>query len=292
MDLFDTSSSEEASEKQQPSLLTAFNLENDIVFFDIESTGLHVLKDRIIQIALIKYKKDGSEPDEREFMVNPMIPISAEAMQVHGITPDMIKDKPPFSEVAQEIADFIGDADLAGYNSDRFDLPMLTEELFRNGIELNPEERRTIDVQKIFYKMQPRTLKAALQFYCQKELEGAHDALADVRATVEVFAGQIVKYEGVDYIDGDGFVTKAPIKNDMQAIHEFISDYRTVDFTQRLRRDHKGDIIFNFGKYTNQKVADVFSRDKNYYHWIMQKDFSSQVKKIVKKIMEEVEAAT
>ena len=169
---------------------------------------------------------------------------------------------------------------------------MLTEELFRNGIELNPEERRTIDVQKIFYKMQPRTLKAALQFYCQKELEGAHDALADVRATVEVFAGQIVKYEGVDYIDGDGFVTKAPIKNDMQAIHEFISDYRTVDSTQRLRRDHKGDIIFNFGKYTNQKVADVFSRDKNYYHWIMQKDFSSQVKKIVKKIMEEVEAAT
>ena len=237
MDLFDTSSSEEASEKQQPSLLTAFNLENDIVFFDIESTGLNVLKDRIIQIALIKYKKDGSEPDEREFMVNPMIPISAEAMQVHGITPDMIKDKPPFSEVAQEIADFIGDADLAGYNSDRFDLPMLTEELFRNGIELNPEERRTIDVQKIFYKMQPRTLKAALQFYCQKELEGAHDALADVRATVEVFAGQIVKYEGVDYIDGDGFVTKAPIKNDMQAIHEFIS---CLLYTSPSPRDQRG----------------------------------------------------
>ncbi len=292
MDLFDTSSSDKSQESQPTSLLTEFNLDNDIVFFDIESTGLNVLKDRIIQIALIKYKKDGSQPEEREFLVNPMIPISAEAMQVHGITPDMIKDKPPFSEYAQEIADFIGDADLAGYNSDRFDLPMLTEELFRNGIELNAEERRTIDVQKIFYKMQPRTLKAALQFYCQKELEGAHDALADVRATIEVFAGQIVKYEGVDYIDGDGFVTKAPIKNDMRAIHEFISDYRTVDFTQRLRRDHKGDIIFNFGKYTNQKVADVFSKDKNYYHWILQKDFSSQVKKIVKKIMAEVEAAS
>jgi len=292
MDLFDTSSSDKSQESQPTSLLTEFNLDNDIVFFDIESTGLNVLKDRIIQIALIKYKKDGSQPEEREFLVNPMIPISAEAMQVHGITPDMIKDKPPFSEYPQEIADFTGDADLAGYNSDRFDLPMLTEELFRNGIELNAEERRTIDVQKIFYKMQPRTLKAALQFYCQKELEGAHDALADVRATIEVFAGQIVKYEGVDYIDGDGFVTKAPIKNDMRAIHEFISDYRTVDFTQRLRRDHKGDIIFNFGKYTNQKVADVFSKDKNYYHWILQKDFSSQVKKIVKKIMAEVEAAS
>jgi len=292
MDLFDTSSNEQSSKQQPSSLLTEFNLDKDIVFFDIESTGLNVLKDRIIQIALIKYSKDGGQPEEREFLVNPMIPISAEAMQVHGITPDMIKDKPPFSSVAQEIADFIGDADLAGYNSDRFDLPMLTEELDRCGIELNPEERRTIDVQKIFYKMEPRTLKAALKVFCQKELEDAHDALADVRATVEVLAGQLVKYEGVDYVDGDGFVTKAPIKNDMQAIHEFISDYRTVDFTQRLRRDHKGDIIFNFGKYTNQKVADVFKKDRNYYHWIMQKDFSSQVKKIVQKIMEEVEAST
>jgi len=284
MDLFDTSSS------QKSELLVELNLERDIVFFDIESTGLNVLKDRIIQLALIKYKADGSGPIEKEYLMNPQIPISAEAMAVHGITPDKIRDKAPFASYAQEIYNFVKDCDMGGYNSDRFDLPMLTEELFRCGFELDLEGRRTIDVQKIFYKMEPRTLKAAFKVFCGKELEDAHDALADVRATVEVFAGQIKKYEGVDYVDGDGFVTKAPIKNDIQAIHEFISDYRVVDFTQRLRRDHKGDIIFNFGKYTNQKVADVFSRDKNYYHWIMQKDFSSQVKKIVKKIMEEVNA--
>ncbi len=287
-----SSSKEESKQPQtQSELMVKFNLQRDIVFFDIESTGLNVLKDRIIQIAFIKYHADGSAPIEKEFMVNPQVAISAEAMAVHGITPDMIKDKPLFSEIAQEIFDFLGDADLSGYNSDRFDLPMLTEELFRCGLDLEVENRRTVDVQKIFYKMEPRTLKAALKVYCGKELEDAHDALADVRATVEVFAGQIAKYDGVDYVDGDGFITKAPIKNDIQAITEFISDYKVVDFTQRLRRDQKGDIMFNFGKYMNQKVADVFSRDKNYYHWIMQKDFSSQVKKIVKKIMEEVEAS-
>lgn len=267
-----------------------FNLEKDIVFFDIESTGLNVLKDRIVQIALIKLKKEGGEPEELDYLINPVIPISAEAMAVHGITPDKLVGKPEFAEVAESIYNFIGDADVGGYNSDRFDLPILTEELFRAGFDLDVDNRKSIDVQKIFYKMEPRTLKAAYKFFCDKELEGAHDALADVRATVEVLAGQIQKYEGVDYTDGDGFVTKAPVKNDMKAIHEFISDYKVVDYTQRLRRDFKGEIIFNFGKYVNKRVKDVIRRDKNYYHWIIQKDFSSQVKKIVKKLMEEVAA--
>ena len=267
-----------------------FNLDRDIVFFDIESTGLNVLKDRIVQIALIKIKSGNAGREEMEHLINPKIPISAEAMAVHGITPDKLKDKPFFEEVAGEIFNFIGDADLAGYNSDRFDLPILTEELFRSGYDLEMEGRRCIDVQKIFYKMEPRTLKAAYKMYCDKELEDAHDAMADVKATVEVLAGQIKKYDGVDYIDGDGFVTKAPIKNDIQAIHEFISDFKVVDFTQRLRRDYQGEIIFNFGKYMNKRVKDVFRRDKNYFHWIIQKDFSSQVKKIVRKIMDEVEA--
>ena len=266
-----------------------FNLDKDIVFFDIESTGLNVLKDRIVQIALIKIKSDGVTKEELEHLINPQVPISAEAMAVHGITPDKLKDKPVFSEVAQEVFDFIGDADIGGYNSDRFDIPILTEELYRSGIDLEIEKRRTIDVQKIFYKMEPRTLKAAYKVFCGKTLVDAHDALADVRATIEVFAGQLQKYDGVDYEDGDGFVTKAPIKNNIQAIHEFISDYRIVDYTQRLRRDYQGEIIFNFGKYMNQRVSDVFRRDKNYFHWIMQKDFSSQVKKIVKKIMEDIQ---
>ena len=279
MDLFSTSSNNKYD----------LQLDRDIVFFDIESTGLNVLKDRIVQIALIKIKTDGTV-HELERLINPKVPISAEAMAVHGITPDKLKDQPEFSEVAQEIFDFIGDSDLAGYNSDRFDLPILTEELFRSGLELETEHRRVVDVQKIFYKMEPRTLKAAYKLYCSKELEDAHDAMADVKATVEVLAGQIKKYDGVDYEDGDGFVTKSPIKNNIQAIHEFISDYRVVDYTQRLRRDLKGEIIFNFGKYANQRVKDVFRRDKNYYHWIIQKDFSSQVKKIVKRIMDEVSA--
>lgn len=285
MDLFSTSSNPPVNLKE------VFELDRDIVFFDIESTGLNVLKDRIVQLALIKLNKDKSDPLEMEFLINPQIPISAEAMAIHGITPDMLRNKPSFCEIASEVFEFIGEADLGGYNSDRFDLPMLTEELFRCGYDLDIENRRTIDVQKIFYKMEPRTLKAAYKVYCGKSLDNAHDALTDVRATVEVLAGQIQKYEGVDYEDADGFITKSPIRNNIQAIHEFISDYRVVDFTQRLRRDQKGEIMFNFGKYMNQRVSDVFRRDKNYYHWIMQKDFSSQVKKIVKKIMDEVQAS-
>jgi DNA polymerase-3 subunit epsilon len=220
--------------------------------------------------------------------MHPGMDIPAEAMAIHGITMERIKDEPKFEAFAQEIYDFIGDADLAGYNSDRFDMPMLVEELSRCGLDLDMENRRTIDVQKIFYKMEPRTLKAAYQLYCNESLDDAHDALADVRATVEVFKGQIKRYEGVDYEDGDGFVTKTPIINDIQAIYEFIVDDRVVDYTQRLRRNAKGEITFNFGKYMNQSVKEVFKKDRNYYHWILQKDFSAQVKKIVQKIMDEI----
>ena len=287
MDLFDIPT----NMKQSSTTSFQFNLDRDIVFFDIESTGLNVMQDRIIQIAFIKYFKDNRPFEELELMVNPQVPISADAMAVHGITPDDIRDKPAFKEVAEQIYNFIGDADLSGYNSDRFDIPMLTEELHRNGFDLKVEERRSIDVQKIFYKMEPRTLKAAYKYFCEKELVGAHDALADVRATVDVLAGQINRYNGVDYVDGDGLVTKSPIKNDMNAIHEFLSDGSLVDYTNRLKRDSSGTIVFNFGKYNKHKVEDVFRRDKNYYHWIMQKDFSSQVKKIVAGIMKGVESS-
>lgn len=264
-----------------------FNLKKDIVFFDIESTGLNVIRDRIVQIALIKYYADGRDPVEKEMLINPGIPISAEAMEVHGITPDKLKNKPSFVDVAQELFDFIGTADLSGYNSDRFDVPMLMEEFARAGLILDMSIRKSIDVQKIFYKMEPRTLKAALKLYCGKSLEDAHDALADVRATVDVLKGQIKRYENVDHIDGDGFTTKAPIKNDMGAIHEFTHDNRLIDVTQRLKRDHKGQIVFNFGKYNGQPVAEVLSRDKQYYHWILDKEFSTQVKQIVKKLVKE-----
>lgn len=281
MDLFSISQNNQSNQ---------LNLKRDVVFFDIESTGLNVLQDRIVQIALIKLFSDGRPSVEKSFLVNPLIPISVEAMHIHGITPDMVKDAPTFEAVSAEIFEFIQDSDLGGYNSDRFDLPLLTEELARYGLDLDMDDRITIDVQKIFYKMEPRTLKAAYQFYCDKELEGAHDALVDVRATVDVLMGQISKYDGIDYSDQDGLITKSPIRRDLDSIYQFIRDYNTVDFTQRLKRNQKGEIIFNFGKYQNQKVEDVFRRDKNYFHWIVDKDFSSQVKKIVRKIMAKIDS--
>ncbi len=265
------------------------NLTRDLVFFDVETTGLNVLRDRILQIALIKYFADGREPQELSMLINPSIPISEESMSIHGITPKDLANKPTFIQVAEKIWDFIGNADLGGYNSNRFDIPMLMEEFARAGYEFDLNKRRTIDVQRIFYKMEPRTLKAALAFYCNETLEDAHDALADVRATIDVFKGQLNRYETTNYIDDDNVVHPAPIKNDMQALHEFTNDARMLDATQRLKYDMHGTVVFNFGKYVGQSVIDVLAKDKNYYHWIMEKEFSSQVKQIVKKLMKENE---
>ncbi len=264
-----------------------FNLDRDLVFFDIESTGLNVMKDRIVQIALIKYPKDGGDPIEKEMLVNPGIPISEESMAIHGITAEKVANKPTFIQVAHEINDFIGDADLSGYNSDRFDIPMLMEEMARGGIDFDVDNRRAIDVQKIFYKMEPRTLVAALKHFCGKKLEDAHDALADVRATVDVLKGQLIMYENTDYVDGDGYTTERPIKNDMGAIAKFIGDTRTVDATQRFKYNHQGEIVFNFGKYVGKPAAELLYNDRHYLNWILEKDFSTQVKKIVKKIVRE-----
>jgi DNA polymerase-3 subunit epsilon len=266
-------------------------LDRDLVFLDLEATGLNVIRDRILQIGAIKYFKDGRQPAELNMIINPGIPISEEAMQVHGILPKDVANKPTFQQVADEIYQFIGDADLAGYNSNRFDIPMLMEEFARVGIEFSLERRRTIDVQRIFYKMEPRTLKAALKFYCDKEMKDAHDAMADVYATVDVFLGQLDRYKGVDYVDEDGNVQKTPIKRNIQELHEFTNDMRFVDATQKLKYDQNGVIVFNFGKYNNQPAAKVLSKDKQYYNWILNKEFSSQVKQIVKKIVKEYEQA-
>ena len=264
-----------------------FNLDRDLVFFDLESTGLNVMKDRIVQIALIKYPKEGGEPIEKEMLVNPGIPISEESIAIHGITPEKVANKPTFIQVAHEINDFIGNADLSGYNSDRFDIPMLMEEMARAGIDFDVDNRRAIDVQKIFYKMEPRTLVAALKHFCGKKLEDAHNALADVRATVDVLKGQLIMYQETDYVDGDDYTTERPIKNDMAAIAKFIGDTRTVDATQRFKYNHQGEIVFNFGKYVGQPAAELLFKDRHYLNWILEKDFSTEVKKIVKRIVRE-----
>lgn len=263
-----------------------FNLERDLVFFDIESTGLNVLKDRILQIALIKYQKSNDEVLELFYTINPGVPISEEAYAVHGISNEMLRNKPLFEQVGKEIFDFIGNADLAGYNSDRFDIPMLMEEFHRIGLEFEIDKRKLVDVQKIFYKMEPRTLKAAYKLYCNGDLSDAHDAMADAKATVEVFKGQLIKYEDMDYIDQNGQIHEAPVKNDINAIAQFINDESQLDVTQRLKYNAKKEVIFNFGKYSGQLVTQVFQMEPNYYHWIMEKDFSAQVKQIITKIFE------
>ncbi len=262
-----------------------FNLKKDLLFFDIESTGLNVIRDRIIQIGMVKYFASGKPTEEMVLLINPGIPISKEAERVHGITAKDLANKPSFQQVAQKIYDFIGDADLAGYNSNRFDVPILMEEFDRVGIDWDIEHRKMIDVQRIFYKMESRTLKAAYRLYCGKELEDAHDALADVKATIDVLKGQLQRYDGVDLLDEEGLTVAAPVKNDMKVLHDFTNDLKMLDATQRLKVESDGTIVFNFGKYIGQEVKEVLMKDKQYYHWILNKEFSAQVKKIVQNIV-------
>ncbi|MBL7826875.1 MAG: 3'-5' exonuclease [Saprospiraceae bacterium] len=263
-------------------------LSRDLVFLDLETTGLNVIRDRIVQIAMVKLRKDGKPQEEFSTLVNPGIPISEEAMAVHGILPKDLANKPTFRQLAQKIWDFIGDADLAGYNSNRFDVPMLMEEFARVEMEFDISKRHLIDVQRIFYKMEPRTLKAAYRFYCQKELTDAHDALADVKATIDVLSGQLNAYEGKDLIDEEGNVVPAPIKGDVATLHTFTNDLNFLDATQRLKVNADGTVVFNFGKYIGQPVKEVLRQEKNYAHWILEKEFSSQVKQYIKKMMKEL----
>jgi DNA polymerase III subunit epsilon len=264
------------------------NLERNLVFFDVESTGLNVIRDRVVQIALIKMNKDGGPDEKLTYLVNPGIPISPEAMAIHGITPQDLANKPSFHQIAKTIFDFIGDADLAGYNSNRFDVPMLLEEFDRAGIKFDLSKRRLIDVQRIFYMMEPRTLRAAFKFYCDKDLVGAHDALADVQATIDVFKGQLERYEGADLIDDNG-VTPNPIKNDIAVLHALTNDNTFVDVTQRLKYGGEGRVYFNFGKYIGQEVSSVLKQERNYANWIIEKDFSVQVKEYIRKAMRDID---
>ncbi len=258
-----------------------FNLDKPICFFDLEATGLHVIRDRIVQIGIVKYLPGKEEPEVLDMLINPGMPISEEAIEVHGITAADVASAPTFAQAAEKIASFIEGADLAGYNSQRFDIPMLMEEMHRAGYELDVENRRLIDVQRIFHKMEPRTLEAAHRYYCGIDMEGAHDALADVVATAAVLKGQIEMYAERDYKDKEGNIVKKPIKNDMQALHEFTNDAAIIDVTRRVKYDNKGDIVFNFGKHKGKKVGEALLQDKQYYHWMLDKEFSIQVKQII-----------
>lgn len=257
------------------------NLKRPLAFFDIESTGVNVASDRIVEISILKASPNGSE-DVKTFKIKPPIPIPLESSLIHGIYDEDVKDAPTFKEVAQEIIDFIGDADLAGYNSNKFDIPMLMEEFLRVGISFDIENRKFVDVQNIFHQMEQRTLKAAYKFYCNKEIVNAHSAEADIKATYEVLLAQIEKYEGVEFEDKKGNVSK-PVVNDVEGLHNFTNLNKPVDFAGRMVYNEDDVACFNFGKHKGKTVFKVFDEEPSYYAWMMNGDFPLYTKNRLEK---------
>jgi DNA polymerase-3 subunit epsilon len=258
------------------------NLKRPLAFFDLETTGTNVGTDRIIEIAIIKMLPDGSEASQT-WVLNPEMPIPLETSLIHGFYNEQVADKPNFKAVGAEIADFLTNADLAGYNSNKFDIPVLMEEFLRAGIPFNLEGRHFVDVQNIFHQMEQRTLKAAYQFYCNKEIVNAHSAEADTRATMEVLIAQVERYKDTEFIDKKGN-TSIPVQNEVSALHEFTNMQRAVDFVGRMVYNDAGEPCFNFGKHKGKKVEDVFDAEPSYFAWIMQGDFPLYTKQKVKEL--------
>jgi DNA polymerase-3 subunit epsilon len=258
------------------------NLKRPLAFFDLEATGTNISADRIVEISVIKLNPDGSE-EVKTWRVHPAMPIPLESSLIHGIYDEDIKDEPQFSAIAKEVADFIALSDLAGFNSNKFDIPMLMEEFLRAGVQFDLDKRHFVDVQNIFHQMEQRTLKAAYQFYCNKQIINAHSAEADTRATMEVLLAQIQKYENADWEDKKGNKSK-PVVNDVEALHKFTNLSRPVDFAGRLVYDEQGDETFNFGKHKGKKVEDVFNIEPSYYSWMIQGDFPLYTKRKLEEI--------
>lgn len=242
------------------------HLKKPIAFFDIESTGVVVGLDRIIEISILKLNPDGSQVSKTK-RVNPEIPIPAEVSKIHGIFDEDVKNEPTFKQIASSLNQFLLNTDLAGYNSNKFDIPMLVDEFLRVGIDFDIKGRRFVDVQNIFHKMEQRTLVAAYKFYCEKDLINAHSAEADVTATYEVLLAQLDRYPDM--------------KNDIDFLHEFSNSSRNVDLAGRMIFNEDKEPVFNFGKYKGHKVADVFAKDPSYYDWMLKGDFSRQTKHVL-----------
>ena len=245
------------------------NLKKPIVFFDLETTGIDIVKDRIVEIAIIKIYPNGKE-EQKTLLVNPTVPIPKSSSNIHGIKDEDVKDKPTFTEIAKEIAKIFQGCDIAGYNSNKFDIPLLAEEFLRSGVDIDLKKNNFIDVQVIFHKMEQRTLSAAYKFYCQKNLEDAHSAQADTQATYEVLKSQLDRYDNLE--------------NDVEKLSKFSSHTRNVDFAGRVVYDENEVEVFNFGKYKGKSVEEVFSKDLGYYSWMMNGDFPLYTKKILTSI--------
>lgn len=253
------------------------NLKRPLAFFDLETTGVNIGKDRIVEISVIKIHPDETE-EVKTWRVNPQIPIPLESSLVHGIYDEDIKNELPFKEVGHHVAAFLGESDLAGYNSNKFDIPMLMEEFLRSEIDFDLENRHFVDVQNIFHQMEQRTLRAAYQFYCGKDIVNAHSAEADTRATMEVLIAQIAKYEGAEWENKKGIKT-VPVVNDVEALHQFSNLSKPVDFAGRMVFNEAGEEVFNFGKHKGKRVEDVFQLEPSYYAWMMQGDFPLYTKR-------------
>jgi len=258
------------------------NLKNPVVFIDLETTGIDIAKDRIVEIAILKIHLDGSE-EEKVLRINPEIPISEEATRIHGITNEDAAGEPVFKEVAKNIAKFIEGCDLAGFNSNRFDIPLLAEEFLRADVDIDLKKRKFIDVQAIFHKMERRTLSAAYKFYCGKQLVDAHSAIADTRATYEVLKAQLDMYKEAEFEDSHG-AKSVPVVNDLEKLSEFSSYDRNVDFVGRIVYNEKGVEVFNFGKNKGMPVEKVLAEQPGYFGWIMNNDFPLYTKKVLARI--------
>ncbi|MDP4270729.1 MAG: 3'-5' exonuclease [Bacteroidota bacterium] len=245
------------------------NLRNPLVFFDLETTGTNPVTDRIVEICYLKVNPNGTE-ESKTILVNPGMPIPAQATAIHGISDADVANYPTFKEVAKNLARDIEGCDLAGYNSNRFDIPLLAEEFLRADVDIDLSKRKFVDVQTIFHKMEQRTLSAALKFYCNQELEDAHSAEADTKATYEVLKAQLDRYPN--------------LQNDVIYLSEFSAHNKNVDFAGRFIYDDKGVEIFNFGKYKGKPVAEVLKNDLGYYGWMMNGDFSLHTKKVLTNI--------
>lgn len=239
------------------------NLKNPLLFFDLETTGIDIVKDRIIEISYVKISPNGKE-ETKTIRVNPDMPIPPVSTAIHGITDEDVKDCPKFKEIAKSLAAQIEGCDLAGYNSNRFDIPLLAEEFLRADVDIDLTRRKFIDVQTIFYKMEQRTLSAAYKFYCNKNLENAHTAAADTMATYEVLKAQLDRYP--------------ELKNDVKFLSDFSSFTNNVDFAGRMIYNEQKQEVFNFGKYKGKLVEDVFKIDSSYYSWMMNNDFPLNTK--------------
>lgn len=243
------------------------NLKRPICFFDIESTGVNVVNDRIVELSVLKVFPDNTK-ESRTWLVNPEMKIPAETTAIHGISDEKVANEPTFKELAHTVYSMIKDSDLAGYNSNKFDIPMLAEEFLRANIEFHMENRKAVDVQNIFHRMEQRTLSAAYKFYCQKTLENAHTAEADTTATYEILKAQLDRYPD-------------DIENDIDFLSDFSNRQRVADFAGFIAFNDDNKEYFTFGKYKNHLVEDVLKKDGGYFGWILNANFPLYTKKVL-----------